>query len=226
MLPGRRPLSAMIAGCLKVMCCRGLTWMPESGGLRVAPIFPLLPALLMYRQLPVLPVLRLLPVLPPVFSMLLPALSLAFRAPRELYLRVSVLSFRLLFPGSPVVCPLIAQRTELRAMGLRYRGSSGLSSFIPTAHSAIIILRSSRSQLFAGWLMRGERYCGDNCGAFHVVAFHAYNIFEQQYFESGNCLWAEFWMDDMECRNERNGSDKTLPFLVWSCRVCGASGRR
>lgn len=24
--------------------------------------------------------------------------------------------------------------------------------------------------------MRGERYCGDNCSAFHVVAFHACNV--------------------------------------------------
>ena len=74
-------------------------------------------------------------------------------------------------------------------MGLRSRGLNESSSFIPTARSAIIILRSSRSQLFAGWLMRGECHCGDNCGAFHVVAFRACNIFEEQDFESGNCLW-------------------------------------
>ena len=102
------------------------------------------------------PVLRLLPVLPPVFPMLLPALSLVLRALRELHPRALALSIRLLFPaGSPVVWPLIARRTELCAMGLRSRGLNESSSFIPTARSAIIILRSSRSRLFAGWLMRG-----------------------------------------------------------------------
>ncbi len=37
-------------------------WMPESGGFWVAPVFPLLPALLMSRRLPVFPVLRVLPI--------------------------------------------------------------------------------------------------------------------------------------------------------------------